>query len=344
MPNDMNSLRMKCRSNTGLFGLLFLAVSSLLSPARAQNTPAQAGSPQNPNAAPMIRPNYVLGPNDQLLIRAPQAAEINERPFRIDADGFINLPLVGRVRAGGMMVQDLEAELVKRLREYIREPQIIVTVVQFHSEPVFLVGAFRNPGIYPLEGKTLVEMMASAGGLQPTAGRRIRITRRNEYGSIPLSNAIEDREKKISTVEIGLASLSDNINPAEDIVLRPYDIITVERAELIYVSGDVTKVGGVELGERDSIGVTQAIAMAGGFTPQANRGRVRVLRPILDTNRRAAIEVDVKRIFEAKDGDFPLLPNDVLYVPRSAGRTFLVGVGTSLIGGLPYIIVTALLR
>ena len=330
----MTALLMKSNYRTSLVGLL-LAVSFMLPEAQAQNGPSPTASPQSQSAAPVIRPNYVLGVNDQLLIRAPQAAEINERPFRVDADGFITLPLVGRVRAGGTTVQDLEAELVKRLREYIREPQVIVTVVQFHSEPVFLVGAFRNPGIYPLEGKTLVEIMAAAGGLQPNASRRIKVTRRNEYGVIPLTTAIEDHEKKVSTVEIGIASLSDNINPGEDIILRPYDIITVERAELIYVSGDITKAGGLELGERDSIGVTQAIAMAGGFTPRRHRGRVRILRPILDTNRRAVIEVDVKRIYEAKDGDFPLLPNDGLcIVPRSTGRTFLIGIGTSLITSL----------
>src|ERR1700694_5211347 len=58
-------------------------------------------SPQQTLPPDTIRPNYTLGPNDQILVRAPEAEEINEKPFRIDADGNINMPLVGRVRAGG---------------------------------------------------------------------------------------------------------------------------------------------------------------------------------------------------------------------------------------------------
>jgi polysaccharide export outer membrane protein len=275
-----------------------------------------------------MRPNYELGPNDQILIRAPGADEINERPFRIDAEGYINLPLVGRVRAGGMTVQQLEADLVKRLSEYIVRPQVIISVVQFRSEPVFFVGAFQRPGIYPLQGRrTLVEMLSSIGGLQTNASRRIKVTRRAEYGNIPLSNAVEDPERKTTSVEISMGSLRENVNPAEDIVLQPFDVISVERAEMVYVNGEVGRVGGIELGERDSVSITQALTLAGGFQRDANRSGVRILRPILNTDRRAAIEVNVKRILEGKENDFPLLPNDVLFVPRTNTRTVLAAVG-----------------
>ena len=124
-------------------------------PAQGDNAQPQAGTPnpaaQNaPQAAQQlppdtVRPNYVLGPNDQILIRAPEAEEIDNRPFRIDGDGNINLPLVGHIHAAGMSLQELEADLVKRLREYIREPQVFVTVVQFRSEPVFFVGYSSGP-------------------------------------------------------------------------------------------------------------------------------------------------------------------------------------------------------
>jgi polysaccharide export outer membrane protein len=299
----------------------------------------------NPNQPPRelpndsIRPNYILGPNDQFLIRAPQAEEINDKPFRIDGEGYINLPLLGRVRAGGLAVQELEADLVKRLREFIREPQVIITMVQFRSEPVFFVGMFRAPGIYPLRGRrTLIEMLASIGGLQPNASRRIKVTRRAEYGTIPLPNALVDSAKKISTVEISLGSLRENVNPAEDILLEPYDVISVERAELVYVNGEVGKVGGIELGERDSVSIAQALVMAGGFNRDAKRDKVRVLRPILNTTKRAEIDIDVNRVFEGKENDFPLLPNDVLHVTRSNKRTFWLTLGQIAIPILPYII------
>src|SRR6185437_11095874 len=179
-----------CRSCNPLSLLvgISLAVFSQMPQAAGQVRQTQIPAPANPpTAIPFVRPDYELGSNDQILIGVPQSEEINQRPFRIDSDGFINLPIVGRVHAGGLTVRGLETELTTKLREYIREPQVTVTVVQFRSEPVFFLGAFRTPGIYPLQGgRTLVEMLAAVGGMQPTAGRRIKITRRAEYGTIPL--------------------------------------------------------------------------------------------------------------------------------------------------------------
>jgi polysaccharide biosynthesis/export protein len=313
------------------FAALFISLGLAQQTQPGQTTPVPTNQTRPPAELPpdSIRPNYILGPNDQFLVRAPGVDEINERPFRIDAEGFVNLPLIGRLRAGGLSVQQLEAELVKRLSEYFVNPQVIVTMSQFRSEPVFFVGQFKNPGIFALQGRrTLVEMLSSMGGLQPNASRHIKITRRAEYGTIPLPNAVDDPEKKISTVEISMGSLRENVNPAEDIVLQPYDVVSVERAELVYINGEVGKVGGIELGERESVSIAQALTLAGGFGRDANRSKVRILRPILNTDRRAAIDVDVSRVLQGQENDVPLLPNDVLYVSRSYTRSVWTTMGT----------------
>jgi polysaccharide export outer membrane protein len=311
------------------FGLQAIAQQPQV-PGTGQTPQLPAGpAGANPSQAPPelsgdIRPNYTLGPNDQILIRAPGADEINDKPFRIDAEGYLNLPLVGRIRASGLSIAQLEMELVKRLREYIVQPQVIITPVQFRGDPIFFEGMFQRPGIYTLSGRrTLVEMLALVGGLQPNASRRIKIRRHAEYGPIPLPSAVEDSENKVSMVEISFASLRQNVNPAEDIILKPYDVVIVDRAELIYVGGEVTRVGGIELGERDFMSVTQALTMSGGFTRDANKSKVRVLRPVLNTSRRHEIDIDLTGIYEGKVNDFPLLPNDVLYVPRAFGLSAL---------------------
>jgi polysaccharide export outer membrane protein len=299
------------------------------------------GAGQNAaQATNAVRPDYELGPNDQILIGVPELDEINQRPFRIDADGFINLPLVGRVRAGGLLVRGLETELTTRFRDFARDPHVSVTVVQYRSEPVFVLGAFRNPGTYALQGsRTLVELLATVGGMQPNAGRRIKVTRNIEYGLIPLPNAVEDPARKVSTVEISLSSLTQNINPAEDLILKAYDVISAETAEPVYVSA-IGRGATLPLGERQSISILQAMSQAGGLPPFADRGKVIVLRPVLGTSKRAAIEVNIKRIYEGKDNDFPLLPNDVLYIQRNPVRAFLVTMGTGILTSIPYLILS----
>jgi polysaccharide biosynthesis/export protein len=329
-----------------VLGILPLRAQPPSQPAAgAEQTPAtpSAQSPQTPSAQQLppdtIRPNYVLGPNDQIQIRAPEAEEIDQKPFRIDGDGNINLPLVGRIHAAGMTIQELEVDLVRRLREYIREPQVFITPIQFRSSPIYFVGLFARPGIYPLQGqRTLTEMLSQVGGLQSNASRHITITRHEEYGAIPLPNAIVDPEKKISTVEISLGTLRQNINPAENILLQPYDVISVGRSELVYLSGEIGRIGGIELGERDSISIMQAISQSGGLGRDAKGTKVRILRPIEGTNRRYRIEIDAKELFDGKGLDVPLLPNDIVYIPRSYERQFWQTFQALALPLLPYIL------
>src|SRR5579862_9417855 len=101
-------LRIKCF--TFILGCSFIAAAPVYAQQQPLGQQTPAGNPaQNPTQtnAPRelppdsIRPNYMLGPNDQILIRT-EAEEINEKPFRIDADGNLNLPLVGKIRAAGM--------------------------------------------------------------------------------------------------------------------------------------------------------------------------------------------------------------------------------------------------
>jgi len=210
----------------GLAALLFVVVAW---PVLAQQQPQDS-----------VRPNYVLGPNDQILIRAPEAPEIDHKPVRIDGDGNIDLPLVRRIHAAGMTLEELEAELAGRLREYIREPRVFVSIVQFRAAPVFFVGLFAHPGVYPLQGgHSLEDMLGTAGPMQVNAASYITITRHEEYGLIPLPGAVFNAEKKVSSVEIKLESLGQQINPADNILLQPYDIISVGRE--FRLPGDLVK-------------------------------------------------------------------------------------------------------
>ena len=205
--------------------------------------------------------------------------------------------------------------------------------VQFSSEPVFFVGAFKTPGIYPLQGRrNLVEMISSIGGMLPNASRRVKVTRRKEFGKLPVRNVTVSTDGSISYVEVNMASTRDNVSPEEDVILQPFDVISVEKAEMVYINGEVAKVGALELQDRESLSVIQALTLAGGLTPSANAKTAWILRPVLDTSRRAEIPLNLENILAGRESDRPLLPNDVLYVPKSSGmkrnlgRTLLIAV------------------
>lgn len=290
--------------------------------------PAAGAVPAAPGAqtsVESIRPNYELGPSDQIMIHAPEAEELNDKTFRVEDDGTATLPLVGVVKIGGLTLAQVEDDLKNRLKAYIRNPLVSITVVQFRSSPVFFVGQFLKPGIYALQGRhTLVEMMQSVGGLQTTAGRRIKVTRKTESGPIPLSSAVTDPSGKTSSVEVSLVSLTENINPADDIELQPYDVVSVDRAEQVYVQGGLAKTGAFDVNDRDYISALQLLSQAGGLSPDAIPEKAVILRPVLDTGRRAIIHIDLAKVLTTEGTDYPLLPNDVLYVPLKKKKSALL--------------------
>ena len=325
-------------------------VCAQMSAQESRVPPQVFGAPQAASRTPdpsgqlaQIRPNYVLRPGDQILIRAFEMEEIGNQPYRIDGDGFIDLPVLGRIQAAGVSVEKLEANLEEAMKKYVKVPQVTLTVVQFSSEPVFFVGAFKSLRSTSLASHRVGApwwrmMSASIGGLLPTASRRIKVTRRKEYGPIPRPNARTLADGSGSTLEINMAALQNNLNPEDDIVFAAVDellvrfLSSVERAQMIYVMGEVGHVGGFDLQEQDSMSVIQVLTMAGGLTATANPKNALILRPIMDTSRRAAIPIDLPRILKGELADKPLLANDVLVIGKGSSIS-----GKNLITFLPLV-------
>jgi polysaccharide biosynthesis/export protein len=280
--------------------------------------PAQQPAPV---AAREARVTYLLGPEDVVTVHALNAADLSEKPFRLDADGEIKLPMVGRIHAGGMSLEQLEAEIVKRLKVFLEEPEVTVSITEFRSQPVSILGAVTNPGVHQLEGqKTLVEMLAVAGGLRPDAGAAVMITRRLEYGRIPVPGATNDPTGQFSIAEINLRSVMEARNPQYNIAIKPHDVLSVTHADQVYVIGEVAKAGSLSLNDGQSISVLEAVSSSGGTLRTASPRRAVILRPIAGQSKRTEVPVDLKKIMAGQSDDLPLLAGDVLVVPGSAGK------------------------
>jgi polysaccharide export outer membrane protein len=280
-------------------------------------SPAQADSAETD----VFRSSYVLGPDDEIAIWALGAEEISQKPVRIDPGGYIDLPLLGRMRASGFTTEQLKSELVARLRSYINEPQVSVNIMEFRSQPVSVIGAVKNPGVHQLQGrKTLVEILSLAGGLAPDAGSSVKITRRLERGPVPLPAASRDASGNFSVAEVSLKQLMAAKNPESNIIIRPDDVISVPRAEMVYVMGEVAKPGGYVLNERETMSALQALSLAGGVTRVSGLQRAKILRVVPGTNNREELSVDLKRMLAGKSPDAQLQPEDILLVPNNLAK------------------------
>ena len=289
-------------------------------------------------ATPELRSTYVLGPDDSIVIRALDAEEINDKPVRIDLSGNIRLPLVGRIHAAGLTIEQFESEISARLKVYIIEPQVSVSIVEFRSQPVSMIGAVAHPGVVQLQGrKTLVEMISMAGGLKEDAGATIKITRQLKWGRIPLPNAVDDVAAQVSTAELSAKDILEANTPLKNIAICPEDIISVARADKVYLIGEVQKPGEYILRERQSVSLLQAVSMAGGISRNAGAKNAKVLRVVAGNTERSEIPVNLKLVMDGHGKDFQLLPDDILFVPGTMSKNIAmrtleaaITVGTGL--------------
>lgn len=271
--------------------------------------------------APPDRVNYRLGSGDQIVIRAANDPDISDKPIRVDLTGFINMPTIGHIHAAGMTVDQLEAVIADRLRVIIEHPEVAVSVTEYQSQPVSVYGEVMTPGVHQLQGrKTLVELLATVGGVKPDAGPTLRITRQIEYGRIPLPGAKDDPTGRFSVAEVQIKPLIDAKTPEYDIAIEPYDIISVPKAGFVYIAGDVNKSGAMPLNDGPKVSLLVLLATSGGPTKTADLKKARIMRLVAGQSRRDQIPVDISRIISGKADDVDLSAGDILLIPGSAWK------------------------
>ena len=263
-----------------------------------------------------------LGPGDVIAIRALHVPEISKEPMRLSEDGTVDLPMIGTLKAVGLSPVQLAAEIRKRLDAYVRDPEVSVDIVEIKSRPVSVMGAVKTPGVYQLNvRKQLLEVLAGAGGVDETAGSVVHVSRPRSSGMISGVDTTESADSYSAV--ISLADLVEGRCPQANIAILPHDTITIPRAKLIYVMGEVRKSGGFVLRERENLSVLQAISLAEGLTSTAGSKHAKILRALpggAADGKKTELAVDVKSILAGKSPDIALRPNDILFVPNSAAK------------------------
>ena len=285
--------------------------------------------------------SYTLAAEDTILIRVPDSVEfsVDKATFRIDKEGCVNLPLIGRRQAAGRTARQLEAELSEPLKSYYLDPRVTVSVVEFHTEPVSVLGSVNTPGLLRMNSdETLLEVLSRAGGLRPDAGQNVAISRRLEYGRLPLPEAADDPSGQFSLAVVKLSEITTGARASSNIVLKPHDVVTVMRAQMIYVLGDVAHPGGFVLGEKSDMSTLKALALAGGLLRTASPPKARILRHEQGGSQRQEFPVNLTRIVKNKDADPDLHAEDILFVPSNltkqiATRTIeaMVAIGSNIV-------------
>jgi len=281
-----------------------------------------------------IGPNYIIGPEDELNISVFDVPELKSLPVEVGNDGTISVPLLGRVKAAGLTQNQLRDELATAWgAKYLEHPDVSITIKVFHSRPVSVVGSVAKPGVYYLTGRrTLVEVLALAGGLSKNgadAGKDVSVERASGFQDLPDDSGI--RLIAPDKVSIELKRLLYSEDTKLNIEVKPFDIISVSRAGIIYLVGAFNKPGGYVLDNKDQVSVMEAVAMAQGFGGNARTSQAKIIRR-LPSGQPTEIPVDLKKILNGKEPDVELAANDILFVPNSTGKGIAKSTAQSIVG------------
>jgi len=139
---------------------------------RAVDTPASA----KPGSGA-----YKIGPNDVLQISVFKVPELSQT-VEVAETGTVNVPLVGDVPAAGNTARELEQDLTSKLgANYLKNPQVTVSIKDYKSQHVTLAGDIKTPGVYPLKDKTsLLQVVAMAGGFEESSDWTVLILRQSD--------------------------------------------------------------------------------------------------------------------------------------------------------------------
>lgn len=262
------------------------------------------GQPNDPNKDSEDKTTIVkLGSGDLIEVNVYNVPELASK-VRVSNSGDIYLPLIDYVHVEGLTQEEAQRVIEKRLEDggFVRSPHVSIFVDEAMSQGVTILGEVYRPGIYPDIGDhKLYEVVSQAGGFTSTASRKIAILRRNQTEPIHVNLP---------------RNLADDLTA--NVQVQPGDTITVPRAPVIYVVGDVGRPSGL-LVDNGTMTVLQALALAGGTNKTAKLGAVRILRKgpsggVTET------KVQIKKMLEAKAPDVTLQADDILFVPVSGGR------------------------
>ncbi len=241
-----------------------------------------------------------IGPGDLLDLSVYQVPELILK-VRVDSSGIVSLPLIGDLRIAGLTVRDAQLLIARELveRKMVIKPEVSLFVEEFATQGITVYGEVSTPGIYPLMGPhRLYEAISAAGGLTLKAGRTVTILHAGQH----------DREEVVDLS-------GDGSLEKANVTISPGDTLVVSKAGVVYVLGEVNKPGAFLMENNTSMSLLKAIALAGSTTKVASSKHAIIIRK--SAAGMVEIEISLDKIYHAKGTDFPLLPEDIVFVPLS---------------------------
>lgn len=259
--------------------------------------------------------DYEIGAGDVVsVIVLDQAGLTGE--FKVDPEGLINYPFLGKIKTAGMSTAEVERKLTTLLSEgYLKRPRVSVTIKEFGSQLVYVTGEFQKPGPYSLKAdRSLLALLTFVGEVTANAGHEVVVVRppgpdftpaadeapaaSSARPGLPIPGEVPGAE----VFRINLRELKAGY-PEKNILLQAKDTVYLPKASQVYVLGQVARPGSFRYEE--GMTVFQALLLAGGVTERGSSKGVKLVRLVDGKSKELKPRMDE-----------PVLPEDTLRVPE----------------------------
>jgi len=273
---------------------------------------------------------YRIGAGDVLDVRIYNRPQLSREAVRVEGSGMIRMPLIDtEIQAACLTEGELAKEISTRYAKFYKNLQVDVFIKEYHSRQVAIIGAVNDQSRFELQRRVrLLELLTYAKGPSPRAGQTINIVHSTA------SSPCKKEDETDAAAAFTSYKLSDVLqgDPKSNPYLEAGDIVTLPEADQVYVVGNVFSPLTIAL--KEPITLTRAIAMAGGLKQDTRKDKIRVLRQEPGTTIRKEITVDLYAIEKKRSEDLALLPNDIIDVPTSAGKSFLRSLVQGVVPGV----------
>jgi polysaccharide export outer membrane protein len=324
---------------TLILTLAVLAPAALAQQRQQPQQPKPQGTPPGePNTTPtiLVSPDedYRIGSRDVIEVRVEDATELTGT-FAINADGTFMMPYLKRMKAEGKTTEELATAIADGLRgRYLKDPQVLVSVKQYHSRTFFIQGSVRRPGVYQIEGRpSLLKLITVAGGLADNHGssayviREIKHKKASSESAEPQMSQVaaktdgSPQQEEVPDYDFMTINITGMLKGQgeKNMFLEPGDIVNVPPVDVFFVAGEVNSPNSFQL--KDGTTLRQAITLAQGLTYNAAPGNGVIFRDDVATGKRLEIKVNIGQVMAGKKDDVALMPNDIVLVPNSRAKT-----------------------
>ncbi|MCD9186426.1 MAG: SLBB domain-containing protein [Pyrinomonadaceae bacterium] len=272
---------------------------------------------------PEAQRGYLIGPGDVISVKVLGEKDFDIEAATVDEDGKIEVPFSDTpVLAKCRTEKELRADVTKVLAKYLRNPQLSLRVTERKSRPpATIYGEVRTPQQVVLTRKaTLLELLSFSGGVTEEAGGMIQVFRTQAPMCADVSEDSDWTAENNGGLDVpsrmySLSSLKQGREEANP-VIYPGDVVVVQKASPVYITGEVVAPQGIYLKE-SGLSLTEAIAKIGGVRREAKTKDIKIYRLKANSKDREIISVNYDLIKKGSQKDIMLEPYDIVEVDKS---------------------------